>query len=181
MGLSWPLLGKKKAQHPPRQPKLGRKWVLSAFRAASWGALGANLGLSGGSGALLGAILGPSWGHFGAILGPCAAIFGQPKRFVAEKADKQKTSKNHWFLYILATSGRPARAILGPSGASWGPFWGCLGPSWDTKQPNMAQDRPDWAENGPRSLPPAQTSRKKCPLSCVELRQSWEKLGKSDT
>ena len=159
MGLSWPLLGKKKAQHPPRQPKLGRKWVLSAFRAASWGALGANLGLSGGSGALLGAILGPSWGHFGAILGPCVAIFGQPKRFVAEKAEKQKMSKT-WCVFVHFS--HLWEAGSGHFGAIWGllgPFWGCLGPSWGKKRPNMAQDRPDRAENGPRSLPPAQTSR----------------------
>ena len=99
-GASWgPFLdclgpsGDKNGPDHPRQPEMGRRWVQTASRAVSWVALGANLGLSGGSGAHLGAILGP----FGAILGPGAAIFEQRRLFLAEKADNQKTSKNHWF------------------------------------------------------------------------------------
>ena len=176
MGLSWPLLGKKKAQHPPRQPKLGRKWVLSAFRAASWGALGANLGLSGGSGALLGAILGPSWGHFGAILGPCVAIFGQPKRFVAEKADKQKMSKA-WCVFVHFS--HLWEAGSGHFGAIWGLLGAILGLSWALLGQKAAPHGPRQPRLGRKSALIVSTSVKHAREVIQKSAKCCKNLGKS--
>ena len=151
LGLPGGLLGPPGGLLPASWEPLGASWgplgaegskcpFGSLVWAPSWSRLGGLLGCIGG---LLGR-LGPLLGSLGALLGASWAVLGRRE---AEKARKQKTSKNttanQQFSLLGALLGGFVNAcwavwaasgpVLGPSSVSWSDIWASgapIGPSW---------------------------------------------------